>query len=83
MLIVGRTNVGKSSLLNALVRRDRAIVTPIAGTTRDLVEDTIRIKGVKFTLTDTAGLRPPGDAIEREGIARVGRGYRRPISSSG
>ena len=71
MLIVGRTNVGKSSLLNALVQRDRAIVTPIAGTTRDLVEDTIRIKGVKFTLTDTAGLRPPGDAIEREGIARV------------
>ncbi len=71
VLIVGRTNVGKSSLLNALVRRDRAIVTPIAGTTRDLVEDTIRIGGVKFTLTDTAGLRPPGDAIEREGIARV------------
>jgi tRNA modification GTPase len=71
VLIVGRTNVGKSSLLNALVQRDRAIVTPIAGTTRDLVEDTIRIKGVKFTLTDTAGLRPPGDAIEREGIERV------------
>jgi tRNA modification GTPase len=71
VLIVGRTNVGKSSLLNALVQGDRAIVTPIAGTTRDLVEDTIRIKGVKFTLTDTAGLRPPGDAIEREGIARV------------
>ena len=71
VLIVGRTNVGKSSLLNALVQRDRAIVTPIAGTTRDLVEDTIRIKGLKFTLTDTAGLRAPGDAIEREGIARV------------
>jgi tRNA modification GTPase len=71
VLIVGRTNVGKSSLLNALVQRDRAIVTPIAGTTRDLVEDTIRIKGVRFTLTDTAGLRPPGDAIEKEGMARV------------
>jgi tRNA modification GTPase len=71
VLIVGRTNVGKSSLLNALVQRDRAIVTPIAGTTRDLVEDTVRIRGVKFTLTDTAGLRPPGDAIEREGIERV------------
>jgi tRNA modification GTPase len=70
-LIVGRTNVGKSSLLNALSQRDRAIVTPIAGTTRDLVEDIIQIKGVKFTLTDTAGLRPPGDAIEREGIERV------------
>jgi tRNA modification GTPase len=71
VLIVGRTNVGKSSLLNALVQRDRAIVTPIAGTTRDLVEDTIRIAGAKFTLTDTAGLRPPGDVIEKEGIARV------------
>jgi tRNA modification GTPase len=70
-LIVGRTNVGKSSLLNALSERDRAIVTPIAGTTRDLVEDVIHIKGVKFTLIDTAGLRTPGDAIEREGIERV------------
>jgi tRNA modification GTPase len=71
VLIVGRTNVGKSSLFNALVQRDRAIVTPIAGTTRDLVEDAVRIEGIKFTFTDTAGLRPPGDAIEREGIARV------------
>ena len=70
-LIVGRTNVGKSSLLNALSERDRAIVTPIPGTTRDLVEDVIHVKGVKFTLIDTAGLRTPGDAIEREGIERV------------
>ena len=70
-LIVGRTNVGKSSLLNALSERDRAIVTPIAGTTRDLVEDVIHIKGVKFTLIDTAGLGTPRDAIEREGIERV------------
>ena len=72
-LIVGRTNVGKSSLLNALAQRDRAIVTPLPGTTRDLVEDTILIKGFKFTLTDTAGLRTPGDAIEREGIDRARR----------
>ena len=63
--------MGKSSLLNALAQRDRAIVTPIPGTTRDLVEDTIHIRGVKFTVTDTAGLRTPGDAIEKEGIERV------------
>jgi tRNA modification GTPase len=73
VLIVGKTNVGKSSLLNALVERERAIVTPIPGTTRDLVEDTLRVHGVKFVITDTAGLRAPGDAdpIEKEGIDRV------------
>jgi tRNA modification GTPase len=73
VLIVGRTNVGKSSLLNALVERERAIVTPIPGTTRDLVEDSVRILGHKFTFTDTAGFREPGDAIEEEGLARVRR----------
>ncbi len=73
VLIVGRTNVGKSSLLNALARRDRAIVTPLPGTTRDLVEETIHVKGVKFRLVDTAGLRRPGDPIEKEGIDRVKR----------
>ncbi len=70
-LIVGKTNVGKSSLLNTLTQSDRVIVTEIPGTTRDLIEETIHIKGVKFVLTDTAGLRPPGDPIEREGIERV------------
>jgi tRNA modification GTPase len=71
VLIAGRRNVGKSSLLNALVGSDRAIVTPVPGTTRDLVEDTLRINGVKFVLTDTAGLGAPADAIEREGMERV------------
>jgi len=73
VLIAGRTNVGKSSLLNALARRERAIVTPLPGTTRDLVEDTVRIKGVKFVLTDTAGLGRAADAIEKEGMERVMR----------
>lgn len=71
VLIVGRTNVGKSSLLNALALTERAIVTPLPGTTRDLVEDTILVRGVKFRLIDTAGLRRPKDPIEQEGIARV------------
>ncbi len=70
-LIVGRTNVGKSSLLNAFLRQEKAIVTPIPGTTRDLIEDTLHIKGIKFRITDTAGLRTAGNVIEQEGIARV------------
>ena len=71
VLIAGKRNVGKSSLLNALVGSDRAIVTPIPGTTRDLVEDRLRINGIKFILTDTAGLGAPADAIEQEGMDRV------------
>lgn len=71
VLIVGRTNVGKSSLLNALVLEERAIVTPLPGTTRDLIEDTIHIKGVKVRIIDTAGFRSPKDIIEQEGIDRV------------
>ncbi|OPY69472.1 MAG: tRNA modification GTPase MnmE [Syntrophorhabdaceae bacterium PtaU1.Bin034] len=71
VLIVGRTNVGKSSLLNALLLKEKAIVTSIPGTTRDLVEDTIHIKGIKFRITDTAGLRRSDDPIEKEGIDRV------------
>lgn len=71
VVIVGRTNVGKSSLLNALVAKERAIVTAIPGTTRDLVEDTLHIKGIKFRVTDTAGLRTPLDPVEKEGIERV------------
>lgn len=71
VLIVGRTNVGKSSLLNALVLEERAIVTPLPGTTRDLIEDTIHIKGVKVRIVDTAGFRSPNDIIEQEGIDRV------------
>jgi len=70
-VIVGPPNAGKSSLLNALAGSDRAIVTEIAGTTRDLLRETVRIDGVELTLVDTAGLREGGDAIEREGMRRA------------
>jgi tRNA modification GTPase len=70
-VIVGPPNAGKSSLLNALAGSDRAIVTDIAGTTRDLLRETIHLDGVDLTLVDTAGLRSGGDAIEREGMRRA------------
>nr|WP_119716838.1 tRNA uridine-5-carboxymethylaminomethyl(34) synthesis GTPase MnmE [Lysobacter tabacisoli] len=70
-VLVGPPNAGKSSLLNALAGRERAIVTDIAGTTRDLLHETVRIDGVELTLVDTAGLRDGGDAIEREGMRRA------------
>ncbi len=70
-VIVGPPNAGKSSLLNALARSERAIVTDIAGTTRDLLRETVRVGDVELTLVDTAGLRETGDAIEREGIRRA------------
>jgi tRNA modification GTPase len=69
--IVGQPNVGKSSLLNALLREGRAIVTSIPGTTRDTVEATANIRGLPVTLIDTAGLRAPSDAAERLGIERA------------
>lgn len=68
--IVGRPNVGKSSLLNQLLGRDRAIVSPIAGTTRDTIEETTNIRGLPIVFIDTAGLRQAGDVIEEEGIRR-------------
>src|SRR6058998_1312911 len=68
--LVGPPNAGKSSLLNALLGRDRAIVSPVPGTTRDVVEGTIAIAGVPVRLLDTAGLDVPRDAIEAEGIRR-------------
>ena len=68
--IVGRPNVGKSSLFNALVGASRAIVTDVPGTTRDLVTEAIDLDGVRVTLVDTAGLRETTDAIEAEGVAR-------------
>ena len=71
VVLVGPPNAGKSSLLNALAGSERAIVTDIAGTTRDLLRETIRIDGVELTLVDTAGLREAGDAIEAEGIRRA------------
>src|SRR5690606_20368485 len=64
-------NAGKSSLLNALAGSERAIVTEIAGTTRDLLVETIRLDGVELTLVDTAGLRSGGVAIEQEGMRRA------------
>jgi tRNA modification GTPase len=68
--IVGRPNVGKSSLLNALLRADRAIVTPVAGTTRDVIAETINLHGVPVTLLDTAGIAETSDPIEALGIER-------------
>ncbi len=69
--IVGRPNVGKSSLMNALLGRDRSIVTPVPGTTRDSVEDTVTINGFPIRLTDTAGYRKARGAVESEGIKRM------------
>jgi len=68
--IVGRPNVGKSSLLNLLLGHDRAIVSPIPGTTRDTIEETANIRGIPVVFVDTAGLRESEDAIEAEGVRR-------------
>jgi tRNA modification GTPase len=68
--IIGRTNAGKSSLLNQLLGHDRAIVSPIHGTTRDTIEETANIRGLPVIFIDTAGLRETHDEIEREGIRR-------------
>ena len=70
-VIVGPPNAGKSSLLNALAGSERAIVSDVAGTTRDLVRETVRVDGVELELVDTAGLREGGDVIEREGMRRA------------
>ena len=69
--LLGKPNVGKSSLLNQLLKKERAIVTPIAGTTRDLIEETILIDGMQYHLIDTAGIRKVDEEIEKEGIARA------------
>ena len=73
VVLIGRPNVGKSSLLNRLAGDDVAIVTPIAGTTRDHVRATVSLEGVPIHLVDTAGLRVAGDEIERIGIERTWR----------
>jgi tRNA modification GTPase len=71
VVLAGPPNAGKSSLLNALAGGERAIVTEIPGTTRDLLRETLRVDGAELTLVDTAGLREAGDPIEAEGIRRA------------
>jgi tRNA modification GTPase len=70
-VIVGRPNVGKSSLLNTLVGRDRAIVSPYPGTTRDTIEVALELEGLLLRIIDTAGIRTAADAIEQEGVQRA------------
>ena len=69
--IIGETNAGKSTLLNALLNEERAIVSDIHGTTRDVIEDTMNIKGILFRFIDTAGIRETSDTIESIGIEAV------------
>jgi tRNA modification GTPase len=76
VVLVGRPNVGKSSLLNALAREEAAIVTPVAGTTRDTVERRVEIAGIPLTIVDTAGLRDTADPVEAIGIERAVGGHR-------
>jgi tRNA modification GTPase len=70
--LVGKPNAGKSSLLNVLLREERAIVSDIPGTTRDTIEESVLLDGIEFIFNDTAGLRESSDAIEIEGIKRTG-----------
>ena len=73
VVLSGPPNAGKSSLLNALAQRDVAIVTPVAGTTRDVIDVNLDLEGIKVTLTDTAGLRESDDLVEQEGVRRAAR----------
>ena len=68
--IVGRPNVGKSSLLNALLKQERAIVTEVPGTTRDVIEEYVNVEGISLKIVDTAGIRETHDMVEQEGVKR-------------
>ena len=70
VVICGKPNVGKSSLLNALLKEERSIVTPVAGTTRDAIEEIIDIKGIPVRIVDTAGILEPRDLVEKKAVAR-------------
>jgi tRNA modification GTPase len=70
LCILGAPNVGKSSLMNALLGKDRAIVSPIAGTTRDIIEEDLQLNGIHYRLIDTAGIRTTNEVIESEGVRR-------------
>ncbi len=70
-VIAGRPNAGKSTLLNALLNEERAIVSAVAGTTRDLIEDEVSIEGIRFRFVDTAGLRETTDEVESIGVERT------------
>jgi len=71
VVILGKPNVGKSSLLNALLKDEKAIVTPIAGTTRDIIEASLSINGLRFNLYDTAGIRETDDEVEKLGVDKA------------
>lgn len=71
VVIAGKPNAGKSTLLNRLLQEEKAIVSNIPGTTRDVIEDTIHIEGIQFRFIDTAGLREAGDLVEQIGISRA------------
>jgi tRNA modification GTPase len=73
VVICGRPNVGKSSLLNAILKQERSIVTPVAGTTRDTIEEMIDMRGIPVKIVDTAGIGRPRDVVEKKAVQRARR----------